>query len=150
MAGERGQLLTRPGGAPEPTQGFLTTTANITEAIQTIEAFVQSANWPERARDAWKHVKRAAFSQGSCDASNASKDIQELKNQVKDLTDLVKSIAKQPAATASYADALRSKGGLPSNGLAGGGGSRVQPVPARRARELVVAPGAETATQKHR
>jgi hypothetical protein len=29
--------------------------------IQTIEAFVQSKNWPERVKDAWKHVREAAL-----------------------------------------------------------------------------------------
>jgi len=38
--------------------------------------------------------------------SNASRDIQELKTQVKGLTDLVKDIAKQPIGPVSYADAL--------------------------------------------
>jgi hypothetical protein len=155
MAGERSQFQPHPGRAAEPPQGPLATTATLKEAIQIIEAFVQSVSWPERARDAWKHVKEAATSKASSDTPNVSKDIQELKTQVKGLTDLVKGIAKQPLATASYADALRSKGGgLTGNGQAGGsggeGGSRVQPVPARRARELVVAPGAETTTQKHR
>jgi hypothetical protein len=148
MAGEKGQPPTRPGRATEPIQGPPATTVNLIEAIQTIEAFVRSAGWPERARDAWKHVKEAAFSKAGRDASDASKDMQELKTQVKSLTELVKGISKQPIAPASYADALRSKG----SPLAGGkpDGQRVQAVPARRARELVVAPGTETATQKHR
>jgi hypothetical protein len=30
-------------------------------AIQTIEAFVQSENWPERVKDTWKHVREAAL-----------------------------------------------------------------------------------------
>jgi hypothetical protein len=149
MAGAKGQFEPHPWRATEPPQGPTATTANITEAIQTIEAFIQSAKWPERARDAWKRVKEAAANSGSRDASNALKDIQELKTQVKGLTDLIKGIARQPTATTTYADALRSKGGLSSNGLAGGG-NRVQPVPARRARELVVAPGAETPIQRHR
>src|SRR3981081_572214 len=109
MAGEKGQPLTRLGRATEPAQGPPAATVNLIEAIQTIEAFVQSASWPERAKDAWKHVKEAALSKADCDAPDASKDIQELKTQVKGLTDLVKSISKQPAAPASYADALRSK-----------------------------------------
>ena len=94
MAGERGQLPTRPRGAAEPSQGPPATTATLIEAIQTIEAFVRSAGWPERAKDAWKHIKAAAFSKAYPDASDASKDIQELKTQVKSLTDLVKGIAK--------------------------------------------------------
>jgi hypothetical protein len=143
MAGAKGQFEPHPWRAAEPPQGAVATTANITEAIQTIEAFIQSANWPERARDAWKHVKEAAAGRASSDTCPVSKDFQELKTQVKGLTDLVKGIARQPAATITYADALRSKGGLSSNGPASGG-NRVQPVPARRARELVVAPGTET------
>ena len=65
----------RPGRAVEPSQEPIATTVNLIEAIQTIEAFVRSAGWPERARDAWKHVKRAAFSKAGQDASDASKDI---------------------------------------------------------------------------
>src|SRR5882762_2146973 len=98
MAGERGQPPTRPGRAAKPPQGPPAATANLIEAIQTIEAFVHNANWPERAKDAWKHVKQAAFSKAGCDASDApdaSKDIQELKTQVKGPTDLIKGISKQ-------------------------------------------------------
>ena len=138
--------MTRPGRAVEPPQGPIATTVNLIEAIQTIEAFVGSAGWPERARDAWKHVKRAAFSKAGQDASDASKDIQELKTQVKGLTDLVKGIAKQSTAPALYADALRSKGTPPAGGKPDG--QHVQPVSARCARELVVAPGTETTTQR--
>ena len=79
MAGEKGQPPTRPGRANRPSQGHLVTTVNLTEAIRTIEAFVRSASWPERARDAWKHVKEAAFNKAEQDASIASRDIQELK-----------------------------------------------------------------------
>jgi len=57
MAGEQGQPSTRLGKAAKPTQGLTATTVNLNEAIQTIEAFVQSAGWPERAKDAWKYVK---------------------------------------------------------------------------------------------
>src|SRR6266536_3515380 len=147
MAGEKGQPPTRPRRADRPTQGHLVTTVNLTKAIQTIEAFVRSASWPERARDTWKHVKEAAFNKAEQDVSNTLRDIQELKTQVKGLTDLVKGIAKHSTAPASYADVLRNK----CSPLAGKpDGQRVQAVPARRARELVVAPGAETATQKHR
>ena len=32
----------------------------VLEAIQTMEAFVQGADLPERAKDAWKRVKEAA------------------------------------------------------------------------------------------
>ena len=148
MAGARGQLPTRPRRATGPTPGPTATTATLIEAIQTIEAFVRSADWPERARDAWKHVKEAAFSHASHGVSDASRDIQELKTQVKGLTDLVKGIAKQPTGPVSYADALRSKGSPMARGRPDC--QRVQPVPARRARELVVGPGAESATQKQR
>jgi hypothetical protein len=110
MAGEKGQPPTRPRRAAKPPQGPPAATVNLIEAIQTIEAFVQSVSWPKRAKDAWKRVKEAALSKADRDAPDASKDIQELKTQVKGLIDLVKSISKQPAAPASYADALRSKG----------------------------------------
>jgi len=44
MAGERGQLPTHPGKAIGPTPGPIVTTATLIEAIQTIEAFVRSAD----------------------------------------------------------------------------------------------------------
>ena len=147
MTGERGQLPTRPRGATKPPGEPPATTIKLIEAIQAIEAFIRSVSWPERARDAWKHVKEAAFNKAEDDAFDMSKNIQELKTQAKSLTDLVKGISKSPGAPASYADAVRSKGGPPSGGQARTG--QVQPVPARRARELVVAPGTETAIQKH-
>jgi len=77
-----------------------------------------------------------------------SKDIQELKAQVKDLTELVKDIAKQPVAPVLYTDALRNKGSPPAGGKPNG--QCVQAVSICRARELVVAPGTEIVTQKHR
>jgi hypothetical protein len=137
----------REGRRPPP--GSHQASASLIEAIQTTEAFVRSANWPERAKDAWKRVKEAAFNQLGHHASDASRDIQELKTQVKGLTDLIKGFAKPNKASISYADALRSKGSAPVGGRSDG--QRVQPVPARRhARELVVAPGTETAAQKQR
>jgi hypothetical protein len=148
MAGDRSQPPTRPGKAGGQPQGATATSVNLIEAIQTIEAFVRSSNWPERARDAWKRVKEAAFNQAGHDASDASRDIQELKTQVKGLTDLIKGIAKQNTAPISYADALRSKGSASAGGRPEG--QRIRSVPARRARELVVAPGTETTTQKQR
>ena len=51
------------------------TTVNLTEVIQTIEAFVRSASWPERAKDVWKYVKEAAFSKAEQDMSNILRDI---------------------------------------------------------------------------
>ena len=128
MARERGQPPTRPGGATKPPQESPATTVNLIKAIQTIEAFVRSASWPERARDVWKHIKEAVFSKAGRDAFDASKDIQELKTQVKGLTDLVKGITKHSTVPALYADILRSKG----SPLAGGkpNGQRVQTVPA--------------------
>jgi len=94
MAGERGQLPTRSGKATGPTLGPIATTVILIKAIQTIEVFVRSADWPERARDVWKYVKEVAFSYASHGVSDVSRDIQELKIQVKGLTDLVKGIAK--------------------------------------------------------
>ena len=42
----------RLGKAAKLTQGLIATTINLNKAIQIIEAFVQSAGWPERAKDA--------------------------------------------------------------------------------------------------
>ena len=51
MAGEKGQPSTRPGKAAEPSRGPCVITDNLIKAIQTIEAFVYSTDWPERAKD---------------------------------------------------------------------------------------------------
>ena len=96
----------------------------------------------------WKYIKEVAFSYTSHSISDVLKDIQELKISVKGFTDLVKGITKQPTGPISYIDALRSKGSPIARGRPDG--QHVYPVPARRARELVVAPGAESATQKQR
>src|ERR1700742_2746783 len=104
MAGERGQPLTRPGKAVGHPQEATTAPANLIKAIQTTKAFVRSANWPERAKNAWKRVKEAVFNQLGHDASDASRDIQELKTQVKGLTDLIKGFTKPNTAPTSYVD----------------------------------------------
>jgi len=57
MAGEQDQPLMHLGKAAKPTQGLTATTINLNKAIQIIKAFVQSAGWPERAKDTWKYVK---------------------------------------------------------------------------------------------
>jgi len=51
MAEERGQLLTHSGKAIGPILGPIVTTATLIKAIQTIEAFVRSIDWPKRVRD---------------------------------------------------------------------------------------------------
>jgi len=51
MAEKRGQLPMYPGKAIGPTLGSTVTTATLIKVIQTIEAFVKSTDWPERARD---------------------------------------------------------------------------------------------------
>ena len=79
MAGKRDQLLTHPGKAIGPIPGPTATTTTLIKTIQTIEVFVKSADWPERARDTWKYIKEIAFSYISYNISNVSQDIQELK-----------------------------------------------------------------------
>ena len=60
MAEEKGQPPTRFERATDPCQDPHATTVNLIEVIQTVEAFVRSASWSERARDAWKHGKKLA------------------------------------------------------------------------------------------
>ena len=52
-------------------------------AIQTIEAFVQSKNWPEKVKDTWKHIQEAAlcltasFQNIEVEIAQGFKDIQQ-------------------------------------------------------------------------
>ena len=94
-----------------------------------------------------KYIKIVVFSKADQDVFNILKDIQELKAQVKGLTELVKDITKQLVASVLYTDALKSKGNPPAGGKPDG--QYVQAVLAYRARELVVALGTEIATQKY-
>jgi hypothetical protein len=45
-----------PYDAPRPVA-----TANLNEAVLTIESFIREAGWPVRLENAWKHVKEAAL-----------------------------------------------------------------------------------------
>ena len=144
MAGKKGQSLTCPGRAAKPFQRPCATIDNLIEIIQTIEAFVNNTDWPKRARDVQKHIKTTTFSKVDQNIFNISKDIQELKAQVKGLTELVKGIAKQLVASALYTDAFRSKGSSPADRKPDG--QCIQTILAYRARELVVALGTEIAT----
>ncbi len=113
-------------------------------AIQTIEAFVQSENWPEKVKDAWKRVREAALrltaSPRSIEAETAQ-GLKDIQQQVQGLTNIVRGIAK-PSGPLSYADI--AKQGLQDHS------SRIRPVPARRARELIIASGNEETGKKQR
>lgn len=116
----------------------------ITIAIETIEAFVQEIKWPARLQSMWNEVKQAAQGSAPTRSENASNDdITDLKTQMKSLTELVKGLAKAPNRAPSYAEALKQGiSQLPSK--------TEMPVPARRSREVTIAPGGENASQKSR
>ncbi len=106
-------------------------------AIQTIEAFVQSKNWPEKVKDTWKHVWEAALRLTASPRSIEAETAQGLN----DIQQQVRGIAK-PSGPLSYADI--AKQGLQDHS------SRIRPVPARRARELIIASGNEETGKKQR
>lgn len=121
---------------------------SLTTAIQTIETFVRQENWPGRLKDAWEKVKGAAGRGALRGATTEPKgDLQEIKDQIQDLTKIVQGLTKAPSnstSPVSYAAVLKrgTALGLPQRGE--------MPVPARRSREVIIATGAETPTQKQR
>jgi hypothetical protein len=77
---------------------------------------------------------------------NKDNDIRAIKSQLEGLTKIVQGLAEKPVtSTPTYADALRK--GAPA---AKAPVDRVAPVPARRAREIIIAPGNEDPTQRRR
>jgi hypothetical protein len=121
--------------------------SNIYEAIQTIEAFVQKENWPVRIRGMWTQVKQVALlvEKGNSSENTSSADIREIKAQVHDLTVILRNMAKDTLSTQpkaiSYAGVLCQ----PAQMLQV---AKEMPVPARQTRELIVAPGAKSPSQK--
>jgi hypothetical protein len=121
-------------------------TDHLQDAIKTVESFVREAGWPLRLQNAWKHVKDAALATalGACQDNN-KEDIRTIKVQLEGLTKIVRGLADKPAmAQASYADILRNNAG-PKVSV-----DRIAPVPALRAREIIIAPGNEEPQQKQR
>jgi hypothetical protein len=119
---------------------------DVNTAIQTIETFVRQENWPVRIRDAWRRVKEAAIKGGEgAGNQGVAQSLKELQDQMKGLTTTVRELAIAPTTKkALYADVLRN------SGTANPQTEREMPVPARRSREVVVAPGDEDTTQKQR
>ena len=119
---------------------------HLQDAIQTVESFVREINWPLRLQNAWERVKDAALAPGLGTRQNESaEDIRMIKTQIEGLTKIVRGLADKPVtAKASYADILRSSAG-PKVSV-----DRIAPVPARRAREVIIAPGNEEPRQKQR
>lgn len=119
--------------------------ATLQEAIRTIETFVRGENWPARIQDAWAKVQGAAIeggAPGTRRTDDATTAITELKAQVKDIAEAVRGLTKttQAAAPLSYASVLQRGASQPKE----------MPVPARRSREVTIAPGKETAVQRQR
>ena len=132
-----------PQNARDATAG-----SNIYEAIQAIEAVVQKEKWPARIQGMWAQVKQAALHEEGIGRENTSStDMQEIKAQIRGLAVTIKDLANtailSPSKAPSYAEALRQ----PAHKLQA---AKEIPVPARRSRELVVAPGAESSSQKQR
>jgi hypothetical protein len=117
-------------------------------AIQAIEAVVQKEKWPARIQGMWAQVKQAALHEEGIGRENTSStDMQEIKAQIRGLAVTIKDLANiailSPSKAPSYAEALRQ----PAHKLQA---TKEMPILARRLRELVVAPGAESSSQKQR
>ena len=123
-----------PSDTPRPLA-----TDYLQDAIQTVESFVREAEWPPRLKNAWERVKDAALGAGPrARQGDNTEDIRTIKAQIESLTKIVRGLADTPAtAKASYADILRENTG-PKVSV-----DRTAPVPARRAREIIIAPGNE-------
>jgi hypothetical protein len=119
---------------------------HLQDAIQTVESFVREINWPLRLQNAWERVKDAALApRPGTRQDDSAEDIRTIKTQIEGLTKIVRGLAEKPAtAKVSYADILRSSAG-PKVSV-----DRTAPVPARRAREVIIAPGNEEPRQKQR
>jgi hypothetical protein len=117
--------------------------------LQDFEVLVRKENWPNKAYELWARIKYAALHPMEMAGPGGAylTDISEIKAHVQDLTTAVRDLAKvtvpTPQKTASYADMLRKP-------AAGPPAPREMPVPARRSRELVIAPGEENPPQKQR
>lgn len=124
-------------------------TSNVNDEIQIIETFVRGENWPVRIREAWEKVRQAAARQAQGLQGDApDRVITDINTQLKDLTNAVRKLAQQPAQRGpqlSYAAVLQGAGKPIPPQVQG-----EMPVPARRSRELVIAPGTETTAQKQR
>ena len=73
------------------------------------------------------------------------KNITEIRAQLSELKEIVQGLAEKPQRQPTFAEVARNatKANDP-------GPDRVKPVPARRSRELIIAPGNETAAQRQR
>ena len=130
-------------------------TEPIFREVRIMEAFVRGGSISEEIKNAWKRVKEVALYKETVEdktrVPHASDDIKEIKAQVQDLKNLVRGLASQAklhTGPLSYAEVLRGKGAEAIR--VGGAQERTLRVPARRARELVVAPGGESAAQRQR
>jgi hypothetical protein len=125
---------------------------SLNDVIGTIESFVLGQEWPLRLQNAWQRVKEVAVARAAATESGTPKssddgDIRTIKAQLEGLTKMVRCLAELAAniGKPSYAEILRR--GAPATGATT---VRIVPVPARRAREVVISPGNESPVQKQR
>lgn len=112
--------------------------SSIQDAIQIIEAFVRDSCDSVRVQDAWKRVKSSVFKSASNTPKN---DIYEVKEQIKELTSVVRSLAR-PSTPLPTSYAAIAKTGLFS--------STEARIPVRLHREITIRPGQESTEQKAR
>ena len=119
---------------------------HLNDAIQTIESFIREASWPIRLQNAWERARGSALERVPGARPDATEDIHTIKVQLEGLTKVVQGLADKPVTgKASYADILRNNIKDPKVSV-----DRTAPVPARRAREVIIAPGNEDVRQKQR
>ena len=124
---------------------------SLNNAIGTIESFVQGQEWPLRLQNAWKRVKDAAVNKTAGAEMRApelrdDENIRAIKTQLEGLTKMVRNLSEPVTAPAkpSYTEMLCRASPITR------ASERVAPVPARRVREIVIAPGNESLTQRQR
>src|ERR1700716_4301102 len=147
-----------------PNQGLRATIEMTQNATQIIEAFLDGADPTMRVIDAWKRVKNAVIqglkgdnSRRAGDASHdhiESKEAKEIKEQIQELKGIIQGITEKPrefGKPLTFAEVARNAtSSIAPNPNITSGIERVKPVPSRRTREVIIAPGNETTTQRQR
>src|SRR4030088_3394810 len=145
-----------------PNTGPEATTEVIHNATQIIEAFLDRADPSMRVVDTWKRVKNAV-TQGSKgdnprrveDASHdhiQSKEAKEIKEQIQELKGIIQGITEKPRESKgplTFAEVARNATSTPTLNTTPGV-ERVKPVPSRRTREVIIAPGNESILKPQR
>jgi hypothetical protein len=112
--------------------------------------------------DAWKRVKNAATQGLKGDNSRRvgdtsydyiqSKEAKEIKEQIKEIKAIIQGIIetpKEPRGPLTFAEVARNATSIPTLNTTLGI-ERIKPIPSRRAKEVIIALGNESTTQRQR